>query len=225
MPYVVGSKDLRINLKCASHLEKVKSLTLWDERQAGVAQLVSLWVVVDGVIALDNELNLVTSGLVWTLSLVVVTPVNVVFTSEVVSRTSQETSRVLVCQLLVGDTKSAASVHSRFGGGQLVSFWVNVNVSVVWLNLRSVCRLVGARQVQDVVVVGLDSAKEGSLVCVEHKVIAVPLQQVVLENSTFVMSNHRKYRRAWSIETLIDWKGSDSRDDHEQVCKEKLHNM
>lgn len=196
-----------------SSLEKDKSLLLvWNKRQQRVTQLVGLRVVVDGVIALHNELNRVASVLAWTLGLVVVAPVDIVLASKAVGWTSQELSGVLISQLLVADTESAGSVNRGLSGGKLVSFRVDVDIGSLGLYLGSISGLVGTRQVQNVVIVGLDSAEKGCLVSVKHKVLAVPLQQVVLENSTFMMGNDGKNWGGWLIQALVDGESRNSRE-------------
>lgn len=205
-------------------LEKEKSLLLaWNKRQQRVTQLVRLRVVVDGVIALHNELNWIAYVLAWTLGLIVVAPVNVVFASKGVGWTSQKLSGVLVGQFLVANAKSAGSVYRRLSSGKLVSFRVDVDIGSLGLYLGSVSGLVRARQVQNVVIVGFDSAEKGGLVSVKHKVMAIPLQQVVLENGTFVMGNDGKNWGRWLIQALIDGEGRYSREEDKKVCKEELH--
>lgn len=220
----VAENQLCFNFGILSSLEKDKSLLLaWNKRQQRVTQLVGLRVVVDGVIALHNELNRVPSVLAWTLGLVVVAPVDVVLTSEGVGWTSQKLSGVLVSQLLVADTETTGGIDRRLSGGKLVGLRVDVDIGGLWFYLSSVSGLVGTRQVQNVVIVGLDSAEKGSLVGVKHKVMAVPLQQVVLENSTFMMGNDGKNWGRWLIQALVDGERRYSREKNTQVCKEELH--
>lgn len=186
--------------------EQESLLLLWNERQRRVAQLIGLGIVVNGVVALDNELNLVVTGLVRAFGLVVVAPVDVVLTSVGIGRTSQELRRILVSQLLVVNAKPAAGIHGSFGCGQLESVWVDYHACRLRLDLSSIGRLVGSRQVQDVVITGLDPAEKGLLVGVKYEIFSVPLQQVVLENITLVVSNDGKHWRTWFVETLVDGK-------------------
>lgn len=123
----------------------------------------------------------------------------------------------------MANAKSAGSVYRRLSSGKLVSFRVDVDIGSLGLYLGSVSGLVRARQVQNVVIVGFDSAEKGGLVSVKHKVMAIPLQQVVLENSTFVMGNDGKNWGRWLIQALIDGEGRYSREEDKKVCKEELH--
>lgn len=152
-----------------------------------------------------------------------VSPVHVVFSSIGISRTSQKAGRVLVSQFLVADTESGAGIHRSLGGGKLERLWVHVHIGGFGCNLSGIVGLFGARQVQNVVIVGLDSAEKGCFVGIKHKVLTVPFQQVVLENGTFVMSNNRENWRRWFVKTLVDGKSRHRRKQNKQVCKEKLH--
>ena len=128
-----------------------------------------------------------------------VAPVHPVLASIRVARAGQKLGGVAESQLLFGNAKAVRGVGCVGRNSQLVRFRVHMDVGGVCNQLGGIAGLDAARKIQHIALGGSHSAEKGLLIGVKQKFLAVVLQQVVLENSAFMVGNKRKHRRRRTI--------------------------